>query len=226
MEIKSIATFHSPFGSKFGIPKQSNVVASLQGTIVFEPEYRCADALRGLEGFDFLWLIWGFSANRHKAFSPVVRPPRLGGNEKVGVFASRSPYRPNPLRLSSVRLKRIEWESYNGPLIHVLGADLKDGTPIYDIKPYVPFADAHAEARSGFVDAHSWQTLRVVFSPAVEEYLRKEGMDTELLEQLRDVLAQDPRPHYHADPLRVYGMTFAGIDVHFRVEGQTLFVIP
>ena len=122
--------------------------------------------------------------------------------------------------------ERIEWESYNGPLIHVLGADLKDGTPIYDIKPYVPFADAHAEARSGFVDAHSWQTLRVVFSTAVEEYLRKEGMDTELLEQLRDVLAQDPRPHYHADPLRVYGMTFAGIDVHFRVEGQTLFVMP
>lgn len=225
MEIKTIATFHSPFGSKFGIPKQSNIVSTLRGSIVFEPEYRNADALRGLEGFDYLWLIWGFSANGHEAFSPVVRPPRLGGNEKVGVFASRSPFRPNPLGLSSVRIDRIEWESSEGPIIHVLGADLKDGTPIYDIKPYVAYVDAHADARSGFVDSHRWKTLRVMISSDVEEYLRNAGLDSELLEQLREVLAQDPRPQYHDDPQRIYGMSFAGVDVHFRVEGQTLTVI-
>lgn len=225
MEIKTIATFHSPFGSKFGIPKQSNIVSTLRGSIVFEPEYRNADALRGLEGFDYLWLIWGFSANCHEAFSPVVRPPRLGGNEKVGVFASRSPFRPNPLGLSSVRIDRIEWESSEGPVIHVLGADLKDGTPIYDIKPYVAYVDAHADARSGFVDSHRWKTLRVMISSDVEEYLRNAGLDSELLEQLREVLAQDPRPQYHDDPQRIYGMSFAGVDVHFRVEGQTLTVI-
>ena len=152
MEIKPIAYFRSPFSSKFGIPKQAGLVAELEGQIVFEPEFRNPDALRGMEGFDYLWLIWEFSANRHKAHSPVVRPPVLGGNEKVGVFATRSPFRPNNIGLSSVKISHIEWETPHGPVIHVKGADLMDKTPIFDIKPYVVYADSHPGARSGFVD--------------------------------------------------------------------------
>ena len=224
MEIKPIARFHSPFSSKFGIPKQAGLVAELEGQIVFEPEYRNADALRGMDGFDYLWLIWEFSANKHKANSPVVRPPVLGGNEKMGVFATRSPFRPNNIGLSSVRISRIEWETSRGPVIHVKGADLMDGTPIYDIKPYVVYADCHPEARSGFVDTRKWDRLEVVIPKEVETRLLAEGLTQHQLDILKEVLAQDPRPHYQKDPNKVYGMPYEGRDIHFSVSGNVLTV--
>lgn len=224
MEIKAIAHFRSPFQSKFGIPKQAGLVADLEGEIVFEPEYRNADALRGIEGFDFLWLIWEFSANRHAAKSPVVRPPVLGGNEKVGVFATRSPFRPNNIGLSSVRLSSVEWESSRGPVIHVKGADLMDGTPIYDIKPYVVYADCHPDARSGFVDERKWDKLRVEIPDTVKTYLLSQGLTDAKLAVLEEVLAQDPRPHYQKNPDKVYGMPYEGLDVHFRVKEGVLTV--
>lgn len=224
MEIKPIARFRSPFSSKFGIPKQAGLVAELEGQIVFEPEYRNADALRGMEGFDYLWLIWEFSANKHKANSPVVRPPVLGGNEKVGVFATRSPFRPNNIGLSSVRISKIEWETSHGPVIHVKGADLMDGTPIYDIKPYVVYADCHPEARSGFVDSRKWARLEVVIPEEVNQRLLQSGLTAHQIEILKDVLAQDPRPHYQKDPLKVYGMPYEGQDIHFSVSENVLTV--
>lgn len=214
MEIKPIAMFHSPFTEKFGIPKQSGLAKDLEGTIVFEEEYRNADALRGIEKFDYLWLIWEFSANRHAAASPVVRPPLLGGNTKMGVWATRSPFRPNAIGLSSVRLASVEWESAKGPVIHVTGADLMDGTPIYDIKPYVTYADSHTGARSGFVDEVSMQRLEVAPFPAAFQ----DVFTPQQLAALHDVLALDPRPHYQDDPSRVYGMTFAGVNVRFTVK--------
>ena len=201
MEIKPIAYFRSPFSSKFGIPKQAGLVAELEGQIVFEPEFRNPDALRGMEGFDYLWLIWEFSANRHKAHSPVVRPPVLGGNEKVGVFATRSPFR------------------------HVKGADLMDKTPIFDIKPYVVYADSHPGARSGFVDDRKWQKLDVEISEDVDRHLRLQGLNAEKIEILKEVLAQDPRPHYQKDPHKVYGMPYEGLDIHFTVCDHTLTVV-
>ena len=224
MEIKAIAHFRSPFKSKFGIPKQAGLVADLEGEIVFEPEFRNADSLRGIEGFDFLWLIWEFSANRHAAKSPVVRPPVLGGNEKVGVFATRSPFRPNNIGLSSVRLSSVEWESSRGPVIHVKGADLMDGTPIYDIKPYVVYADCHPDARSGFVDERKWDKLRVEIPDTVKTYLLSQGLTDAKLAVLEEVLAQDPRPHYQKNPDKVYGMPYEGLDVHFRVKEGVLTV--
>ena len=225
MEIKPIARFRSPFSSKFGIPKQAGLVAELEGQIVFEPEYRNPDFLRGMEGFDFLWLIWEFSANRHKANSPVVRPPVLGGNEKVGVFATRSPFRPNNIGLSSVRISRIEWETSKGPVVHVKGADLMDGTPIYDIKPYVVYADCHPGARSGFVDDRKWAKLDVEISEEMKEYLKEQGLTDGKIEILKEVLAQDPRPHYQKDPHKVYGMPYEGMDIHFSVSDHTLTVV-
>lgn len=225
MEIKPIARFRSPFSSKFGIPKQAGLVAELEGQIVFEPEYRNPDFLRGMEGFDFLWLIWEFSANRHKANSPVVRPPVLGGNEKVGVFATRSPFRPNNIGLSSVRISRIEWETSKGPVVHVKGADLMDGTPIYDIKPYVVYADCHSDARSGFVDDRKWAKLDVEISEEMKEYLKEQGLTDAKIEILKEVLAQDPRPHYQKDPHMVYGMPYEGMDIHFSVSDHTLTVV-
>lgn len=219
MTINPIAYFRSPFTSKFGIPKQSGLVADLKGQIVFEPAYRNPDFVRGLEAFDYVWLIWGFSANRHEAASPVVRPPVLGGNEKMGVFATRSPFRPNALGLSSVRLESIEIEPKLGPVMHVLGADLMDGTPIFDIKPYISYADSHADARCGFVDERKWPKLEVVFPDSIEKFFSKEEIDV-----LRQTLALDPRPHYQNDPQKVYGMPFAGRDVHFRVDGGVLVV--
>lgn len=224
MEIKPIARFHSPFKSKFGIPKQAGLVEELEGQIVFEPEFRNPDALRGIEGFDFLWLIWEFSANKHKANSPVVRPPVLGGNEKMGVFATRSPFRPNNIGLSSVRLLRVEWESRRGPVVHVKGADLMDGTPIYDIKPYVVYADCHPEARSGFVDERKWEKLEVSISDEVRKHLANQGLSDKQIEVLRDVLAQDPRPHYQKNPDKLYGMPYQDLDIHFRVKDGVLIV--
>lgn len=220
MQIEPIAYFRSPFATKFGVPKQSGLVENLMGTIEFVPQYRNADALRGMEEFDYLWLIWEFSANRHAPTSPVVRPPLLGGNRKVGVFASRSPFRPNRLGLSSVRISEIELDTTRGPLIHVLGADLMDGTPIYDIKPYVVYADSHPDARSGFVDKNAIRWLEVVVPDAVAA-----RYSSDELAALRKVLSLDPRPHYQDNPEKVYGMMYAGKDVKFRVEGDVLTVM-
>ena len=220
MQIEPIAYFRSPFATKFGVPKQSGLVENLMGTIEFVPQHRNVDALRGMEDFDYLWLIWEFSANRHAATSPVVRPPLLGGNRKVGVFASRSPFRPNRLGLSSVRISEIELDTTRGPLIHVLGADLMDGTPIYDIKPYVVYADSHPEARSGFVDKNAIRWLEVMVPDAVAA-----RYSSDELAALRKVLSLDPRPHYQDNPEKVYGMIYAGKDVKFRVEGDVLTVV-
>lgn len=220
MQIEPIAYFRSPFATKFGVPKQSGLVENLVGTIEFVPQHRNVDALRGMEDFDYLWLIWEFSANRHAATSPVVRPPLLGGNRKVGVFASRSPFRPNRLGLSSVRISEIELDTTRGPLIHVLGADLMDGTPIYDIKPYIVYADSHPDARSGFVDKNAIRWLEVVVPYAVAS-----RYSSDELAALRKVLSLDPRPHYQDNPEKVYGMMYAGKDVKFRVEGDVLTVV-
>ncbi len=220
MTLSPIAVFHSPLTSKFGIPRQSGIVGELGGEIRFLPRYRQPDFVRGLEGFDFIWLLWEFSANRHLASRATVRPPLLGGNEAMGVFATRSPYRPNPIGLSSVRLDHIDLESAEAPVLHVSGADLMDGTPILDIKPYVEYSDSHPGVRSGFVDQHEWHSLDVRFA---------EGMDTvfgqDELDVLTRLLALDPRPQYHNDPTRIYGMPFAGRDVRFRVSGDVLTVI-
>lgn len=220
MDIFPIAHFRSPFTSKFGIPKQSGLVEELRGSIIFEPKYRNTDYIRGLEDFDFLWLIWEFSANPHRAVSPVVRPPVLGGNERVGVFATRSPFRPNPLGLSSVKIDHVEMNDSLGPVIHVLGADLMDGTPIFDIKPYIAYADSHVGVRSGFVDQRKWPKLSVVIPPSLEAFLSKEQ-----LEALRHTLELDPRPHYQNDPQKVYGMPFEGRDIHFLVNDGVLTVL-
>ena len=220
MDIFPIAHFRSPFTSKFGIPKQSGLVEELRGSIVFEPKYRNTDYIRGLEDFDFLWLIWEFSANPHRAVSPVVRPPVLGGNERVGVFATRSPFRPNPLGLSSVKIDHVEMNDSLGPVIHVLGADLMDGTPIFDIKPYIAYADSHVGVRSGFVDQRKWPKLSVMIPPSLEAFLSKEQ-----LEALRHTLELDPRPHYQNDPQKVYGMPFEGRDIHFLVNDGVLTVL-
>lgn len=220
MEIEAIAHFRSPFSSKFGIPKQSGLVESLKGEIVFVPKYRNRDSLRGLDEFDYIWLIWGFSANPHKATAPVVRPPVLGGNEKVGVFASRSPFRPNALGLSSVRVESVDMETADGPVVRVLGADLMDGTPIYDIKPYVAYADCHDNVRCGFVDRSVNLRLNVEIPADVAQLF-----DDNSLMSLRKVLELDPRPRYQHDSGKTYGMPFAGYDIHFRVDGDTLIVV-
>lgn len=220
MEIEAIAHFRSPFSSKFGIPKQSGLVESLKGEIVFVPKYRNRDSLRGLDEFDYIWLIWGFSANPHKATAPVVRPPVLGGNEKVGVFASRSPFRPNALGLSSVRVESVDMETADGPVVRVLGADLMDGTPIYDIKPYVAYADCHDNVRCGYVDRSVNRRLNVEMPADVAQLF-----DDNSLMSLRKVLELDPRPRYQHDSGKTYGMPFAGYDIHFRVDGDTLIVV-
>ena len=214
MNIEPIAYFHSPLTSKFGIPRQAGIVRELRGQIVFESAYRNAEALRGLEAFDYLWIIWGFSENVEAEKHATVRPPLLGGNERRGVWATRSPFRPNNLGLSSVRIERIE-----DGVIHVLGADLMDGTPIYDIKPYLEYVDRHTGVRSGFVDERQWQELEV----EMPEELQRQFTNDEL-QALMGTLRQDPRPQYHDDPQRTYGMPFAGRDVRFRVEDGTLFV--
>ncbi|MBR5118548.1 MAG: tRNA (N6-threonylcarbamoyladenosine(37)-N6)-methyltransferase TrmO [Muribaculaceae bacterium] len=220
MEITPIATFHSPFKEKFGIPRQSGIVSALEGTIVFEPQFRNPDSVRELDEFDYIWLIWEFSANKHAATSPTVRPPRLGGNTRIGVFATRSPYRHNRLGLSAVKLERVEFNTPQGPVIHVSGADLMDGTPIYDIKPYIAYADAYPEARCGFVDKNDWQQLDVEIPDEVAQHFTPQQ-----LEALRHTLALDPRPHYHDDPTKVYGMRFAHYNIHFSVDGKKLKVI-
>jgi len=219
MNLQPIAHFRSPFSTKFGIPKQSGLVEELTGEIVFEPAFRNEDALRGLENFDYLWLIWAFSANPHASNSLTVRPPLLGGNERVGVFASRSPFRPNPIGLSCVKIVKIE-HTNDGPIIHVSGADLMDGTPIFDVKPYVPYADAHPDARAGFVDSHPIERLRVEIPDEVARLFSEKDLIA-----LRKTLELDPRPHYQKNPTKVYGMPFAQFDIHFRVNDDDVLIV-
>jgi tRNA-Thr(GGU) m(6)t(6)A37 methyltransferase TsaA len=216
MNIEPIAIFHSPFTSKFGLPRQSGIVSELRGEIHFLPAYRNADALQGLEDFDYLWLIWGFSEHVDAEKHPTVRPPLLGGNERVGVWASRSPFRPNNLGLSSVRINSIDLEHLT---IEVLGADLMDGTPIYDIKPYLPYADSHPEARGGFTDKRKWKRLQVSIPDEVCQVLPEKDVKV-----LIEALSLDPRPHYQSDANRQYGMPFMGFDVRFHVADGCLYV--
>ena len=216
--MKVIARIRSDFATKFGVPRQSGLVEALESTIVFEPEYRNTDALRGLEGFSHIWLVWVFDKAARDTWSPIVRPPRLGGNARMGVFATRSPFRPNPIALSCVRLAGIE-ETAEGTVLRIRGADLMDGTPILDIKPYIPYADCKEDAAGGFASAPAAETLEVIIP---EELLIK--IPESRREALRGVLAQDPRPHYHADPERVYGFGFGGMEVKFSVEGTVLTV--
>lgn len=222
MECKIIARIHSGFPTKFGIPRQSGL-AETKAEIIFEPGYASEDAVRGLEGYSYIWLIWEFSESVGKKVHPTVRPPRLGGNTRVGVFATRSPFRPNPIGLSSVRLDSVEIREGTGPVLHVTGADLMDGTPIFDIKPYLVYADSHPDASSGFVDSAARRSLTV-------QYRLADGLDPALifsedrLNALTEVLSQDPRPSYQKDPERIYGMSFAGHEVKFRVEGEMLTV--
>ena len=215
-----IARIHTDFATKFGVPRQSGLVDALEATIVFEPPYRNADALRGLEGFSHLWLVWVFDQAIRKEWSPTVRPPRLGGNARMGVFATRSPFRPNPIALSAVKLDHVELTADLGPVIHIRGADLMDGTPILDIKPYIPYADCHPDALGGFAAAPAGETLDVT----IPEHLL-ERLPEDRREALRGVLAQDPRPHYQNDPERVYGFGFAGMEVKFSVNDTRLTVV-
>ena len=219
--LKVIATIHTDFPSKFGIPRQGGLVDALKATVTFEPEYRDASALRGLEGYSHLWLIWQFSESVMDGWSPTVKPPRLGGNRRMGVFATRSPFRPNPLGLSCVRLEGVELSGPEGPMLHVAGADLMDGTPIFDIKPYIPYADSHPEATGGFTDGIDYTRLAVDFPEALLA-----AIPPDKREALVEVLAQDPRPGYrHGDSDRRYGVSFAGFDVRFTVNGNTLTVV-
>lgn len=219
-EMKIIARIHTPFGSKFGVPRQSGVVPELKASIVFEPEYREPEAVRGLEQWSHIWLIWQFSEAVRDTWSPTVRPPRLGGNTRVGVFATRSPFRPNAIGLSSVKLERVEYTDDLGPVLHVSGADLMDGTPIFDIKPYLPYTDSHPDASGGFTDSTAFRGLEVDIPDALAEKLTPES-----LKALRGVLENDPRPPYHDDPDRVYGFSFDSAEIKFRVCGETLRVV-
>lgn len=245
MNCQTIAHIETDFTTKFGVPRQSGLIPELEGRIVFEPEYRVADALRGLEGYSHLWLIWEFHKVRSEesgvrsnsatdkstpnsslptphSFKPTVRPPRLGGNVRMGVFATRSPFRPNPIGLSSVEISRIELNTPDGPIIYIKGADLMNGTPILDIKPYLPFTDSHPEARGGFTDQTRLQEALNVIIP--QEVLDKFSPQQQAA--LKQVLSQDPRPHYQDDPERIYGLNFAGQEIHFRVEGGNLIYQP
>ena len=219
VNIQVIARMHSDFATKFGIPRQSGIVQELRSTIVFEPEYRNTDALRGMEGFSHLWLIWQFSEAVRSGWSPTVRPPRLGGNTRMGVFATRSPFRPNNLGLSCVRFLGLEETKEFGTVIHVGGADLMDGTPIFDIKPYVPYADCQPEALGGFTGGTEGHTLEVDFPPALLEKLPQEKQRAAI-----GVLAHDPRPSYQKDGDRLYGVCFAGFDIRFTVQDNRLTV--
>ncbi len=220
MELRTIARIQTEFPEKFGVPRQSGLVEELRGRVVFEPEFRSSDALRGIEGFSHIWLIWGFHKALRSDWSPTVRPPRLGGNTRMGVFATRSPFRPNPLGLSCVKLTGVELRTSQGPVLHVGGADLVDGTPIYDIKPYLPYADCRPEAVGGFASARPEGELRVDFPT---RWLSQ--VPAAKRAALTAVLAQDPRPSYQEDPQRVYGLTFGGVEVRFQVAGDVLTVV-
>lgn len=218
--IQAIARMRSDFAAKFGIPRQSGLVEELRSTIVFEPEFRNADALRGIEDFSHLWIIWQFSEAVRQGWSPTVRPPRLGGNARMGVFATRSPFRPNNLGLSSVRLLGLEKTDDFGTVLHVGGADLMDGTPIFDIKPYIPYSDCHADATGGFTDRTGDFLLEVNFPQSLLDRLPEDKQ-----EAAKAVLSHDPRPSYQRKPDRIYGLTFAGFDIRFRVDEEILTVV-
>lgn len=218
-KICPVARLRSPLNSKFGVPRQSGLAGSLRCRIVMESRYRDPDFLRGIEDFDYIWVIWGFSANGNAPVHSTVRPPLLGGNRHVGVFATRSPFRPNGLGLSSLRIESVERDTEEGTVINVSGADLMDGTPIYDIKPYLPYTDSHSGVRGGFTDSHKWRDLEVVIP---DEMAR--NFDPDTLKSLTEILSLDPRPQYHDDPTRVYGMPFGGKDIRFRVAGGRLIV--
>ena len=220
MEFKAIGYVKSDFPEKFGIPRQSGLVEELKSRIVFEPEYRVQEAFRGLEGYSRIWILWQFSEAVRDKWSPTVRPPKLGGNRRVGVFASRSPFRPNPIGLSAVRLDRVELDTPEGPVLHVSGADIMDGTPVLDIKPYLPYVDAYPDERGGFAFQQRGGVLQVDF-PA-ELFAR---VPDGKREALMAVLAQDPRPAYQEDPDRVYTMSFGGVEVSFTVDGNKLTVL-
>ena len=224
--IEPIAHIHTAFEEKFGLPRQGSLVPGLTGVIRFVPKYRDPDSLTGLSGFSHVWLIWSFSENadivEKEGFTPMTRPPRLGGNAKIGIFASRSPFRPNSLGLSAVKIDSIDLEAKDGPLIYVSGVDMLDGTPIFDIKPYVPYADSIPDALGGFAQANvreREEPLIVTWMPGTKEKVPEEER-----ENVRRLLALDPRPAYHADPERIYGMEYAGMDVRFRVKDNTLYV--
>lgn len=217
--MKIIAHIHTDFTTKFGIPRQSGIVEDLEATIVFLPQYRNPSAFRGMDGFSHLWLIWEFSEAKRDTWSATVHPPRLGGNRRMGVFATRSPFRPNPIGLSCVKLLRVEQHPELGPVLHVCGADLMDGTPIYDVKPYLPYADCRPEATGGFADPVKDYQLEVIFPEEWLSYIPESKQKA-----LRAVLAQDPRPAYQNDPERIYGFEFAGFDVRFRVKDGVLTV--
>ena len=220
--MEPIAHIRTDFGTKFGVPRQSGIVSKLVGRIVMEPEYRVREAFRGLEEFSHLWLIWHFSEIKKEEWSPTVRPPKLGGNKRVGVFATRSPFRPNNIGLSSVKLKKIDFEAADGPVLWVEGADLMDNTPIFDIKPYLPFTDSHPEAKGGFTDEvlRTEEKLEIVNPEAIGRL-----MPNDKAEALIEVLKNDPRPQYHEDKDRIYGIDFCGNDIRFRVEGNQLTII-
>lgn len=219
-EFKPIAYIHNDFPDKFGIPRQSGLVNALKAILIFEPEYRYPEAFRGLEDYSHIWLIWGFSENIYAGWTPTVRPPRLGGNIRKGVFATRSPFRPNPIGLSSVKLDSIEITKEYGPVLHISGADLMNGTPIFDIKPYLPYVDSHPEAANGFAGSVKDYALQVECSDTLLNSIPKEKR-----EPLIEVLSQDPRPSYQDNPNRIYGMRFSEYEVKFQVENSVLKVI-
>ena len=220
LQMQIIARIKSDFTDKFGIPRQSGIIPELKARIVFEPPYRNIDALRGLEGFSHIWLLWHFSACENKKWAPTVRPPKLGGNKRVGVFASRSPFRPNRIGLSSVKLERIEYDTPYGPVLHVLGADLMNDTPILDIKPYLAYTDCHPQATGGFSLQELAGSLEIVIEPALLDKI-----PPALRQNLLDVLKQDPRPGYQHSPERIYGLTFSGFNIRFSVENNILTVL-
>ena len=220
VSIQVIARMHSDFATKFGIPRQSGLVEELRSTIVFEPEFRNPDALRGIEDFSHLWIIWQFSEAVRQGWSPTVRPPRLGGNTRMGVFATRSPFRPNNLGLSSVKLLGVEYTAEFGTVLHVGGADLMDGTPIFDIKPYIAYGDSHPDAKGGFTDTAGEFLLQVDFPPHLLEILPEDKREAAV-----GVLSHDTRPSYQRKPDRIYGLTFAGFDIRFKVTEDILSVI-
>lgn len=218
--MKHIAHIENAMDTKFGIPRQSGLVEELQGTVVFEPEYRNEQALRGLEDFSHIWLLWEFSETKRTSWSPTVRPPRLGGNTRMGVFATRSPFRPNPIGLSCVRLMGVQHDPARGPVLQIAGGDLMNGTPIYDIKPYLPYADCHPEASGGFTDVVERQTLQVEIPQDLECKIPQQQR-----EALYGILAQDPRPGYQQETERLYGMSYGGRDIRFQVSGKVLQVV-
>lgn len=217
--MKIIARIQSGFPEKFGIPRQSGLVRELKAAVIFEPEFRNPHAVRGLEGYSHIWLIWNFSESARDTWSPTVRPPRLNGNTNMGVFATRSPFRPNPIGLSSVRLERVELDPKLGPVLHVEGADLMDGTPIYDIKPYLPYTDSHPDAAGGFADAFTGYSLPVIFPEHLAVMIPEKDRGA-----VTKILSQDPRPSYQADEERIYGVAYGGKNIRFQVRGGSVIV--